>query len=168
MTDTSREPRRFQFTLRRLLVVTAVTGCLLALVTQRVVEYRRATSSARVITRLGGSVSWNPELFENLIRDQTISRITDVHFSNPTLDAEQWKALSRIPHHFGLQIDGLTFTADSMRELAGIAHLDYVVLNNTMVDESAVVAFQKQRPDVAVMFGYPGEPHFKEFPASQR
>ena len=52
-----------------------------------------------------------------------------------------------------------------MTDLVGITHLDYLVLDNTSVDEGGVIEFQKQRPDVYVMFGYPGDEQFKEFPS---
>jgi hypothetical protein len=165
MTEASRPNRRFQFSLRRLLIFTAIAGVLLAIIMHQVSVYRRSTNAAAAIMQLGGSVSWNPELVENLVKDQTISRITDVHFTNPKLDAQQWQTLSRLPLHFGLQIDGQTFANESLLHLVGITHLDYVVLGKTSVDEDGVIEFQRQRPDVIVMFGYPEDSDFKEFPA---
>jgi hypothetical protein len=163
-----RKPRRFQFTLRHLLVGTALAGLLLALVARQAIDYHRSTSAADAIAELGGSVSWNPEFAENVIKHQTISRITDVHFTNPRLNADQWQSLAVIPHRFGLQIDGQTFTDDAMSQLVDIPRLAYVTLNNSRVTESGVIAFQRKRPDVTVMFGYPHDPNFNVYPAENK
>jgi hypothetical protein len=153
--------------LRKLLLATAVIALLLAVFTHRVVEYRRSIASADAITELGGTVSWNPELLENLIKDQTVARITDVHFTNPQLNAEQWHALAGLPHHFGLQIDGPTFTQASLAALVDATHLDYLVLFNTSLTETDIAEFQLKRADVDVMFGYPGDVNFREFRATR-
>ncbi|MEZ6103144.1 MAG: hypothetical protein R3E01_29730 [Pirellulaceae bacterium] len=131
MPEVVRKPDRFQFTLRKLLPATVAIARLLAVFTHRVLEYRRSIASADAITELGETVSWNPELLENLIKDQTVARITDVHFSNPQLSAEQWYALARLLHLFGLQIDGPTFTQAALAALVDAMHLEYLVLFNT-------------------------------------
>jgi hypothetical protein len=164
--ENSTQSRWFQFTLRQLLIGSAVAGLLLALVGRQAIDYRRSSAAAKGIAKLGGSVSWNPEIAENLFRDQTVARITDVHFTNPRLNADQWHSLSAIPHRFGLQIDGQTFTDDSMAQLVGIPLLSCVTLSNTRVTASGVIEFQRKRGDVSVMFGYPHDPDFKTYPAA--
>jgi hypothetical protein len=166
MAATSAQPRRFQFTLKRLLIGTVLAGLFLAFVSRQAIDYHRSTSSAETIAKLGGSVSWNPEIAENIIKFQTISRITDVHFTNPRFGAVEWQSLSAIPHRFGLQINGQTFTDDSLTHLVGIPRLYYVTLDNTQVTESGVFEFQRQRPDVTIMFGYPHDPNFNVYPAA--
>jgi hypothetical protein len=165
MVATSAQPRRFQFSLKRLLIGTGLAGLLLALASRQAMDYHRSTSSAESIAKLGGSVSWNPEIAENVIKFQTISRITDVRFTNPRLDAVEWQSLSAIPHRFGLQIDGQTFTDDALIHLVGIPRLEYVTLDNTRVTEAGVIEFQRQRPDVTIMFGYPHDSNFNVYPA---
>lgn len=94
------------------------------------------------------------------------TRISDVRFLNPKLDADGWWELSSIPYGFCLQVDGKTFTSETMKDLVSIEHLEYLVLHNTSVTERSVVEFQQRRPDVGVMLDLPGntEHSHKEFP----
>lgn len=81
--------KRFQFTLGRLLFATTIIALLLALFGKSVMDYRQSVAIAQSIQELGGSVSWNPELHENLLRYRTVFAITDVHFSNTEIGAKQ-------------------------------------------------------------------------------
>lgn len=164
MTPNPGTKRRFQFTLRQLLVFTGLAGLLLAVVSREGVRYRQSTTAPASIGKLGGSVSSNPEIAENIIRDQTLSSITDVHFTNPRLNAEEWRTLSTLPHRFGVHIEAVTFTDDTIAHLVEIERLDYLVLKDTKVAEAAIIDFQRQRPDMTVMIGYPGDADFREYP----
>jgi hypothetical protein len=145
-------------------VFTALAGLFIAIISREGTRYHQSAMAADLIRKLGGSVHWNREIHENIIRDQTLSRITDVFFTNPRLDAKKWQSLSQLPLRFGLQIDGPSFTDDTITYLVGIKRLEYVVLSNTKVSEDAILGFQRQRPDVFVMIGYPGEPSFRQYP----
>ena len=148
--------RRFQLTLRQLLLATAVVGLLCAFATHQLVQYRHSRSVAWSVAKLGGSVSWRGP------------RISDVRFLDPRLDADGWQELSKIPYGFCLQVDGRTFTSQTMNELVRIKHLEYLVLHNTRVQEQDVIDFQQQRPDVRVTLDVPGKASHshKEFPAN--
>jgi hypothetical protein len=156
--------KRFQFTVRRLLFATAIIALLLALFTKSVMDYRQSATIARSIEELGGSVSWNPELHENLLRYRTVAAITDVHFSNTEIGAKQCKALSLIPNRFGLQLDGKPVTEELLGQLSGVSGMWYLVIKNASVDEADIAKFQNIRPDVEVMIGYPGDPNYRAFP----
>ena len=95
----------------------------------------------------------------------TLTRISDVRFDNPVFDAADWRVLSQLPHRFGLQVSGASFTDSSMSFLVPASRLDYVVLHDTNVGEHAVHEFQRRRPDVTVMIGYPGDATFREYPS---
>lgn len=167
MTPSDSTQRRFQFSLRRLLVFTGVSGLLLALVSREAAIYRQSTTAARSIVGLSGSVSWNDEMYENVLHDRTLFRITDVHFTNPLLAADEWQLLDELPHTFGLQVEGAVVTDATLKHLVGVEQLDYLVLYNTKVSEDAIAAFQQARPKVTVMIGYPGDADFREFRASE-
>ena len=156
--------KRFQFTVRRLFFLTSIIALLLALFLKSVMDYRRSASTAKSILELGGSVSWNPELLENLIRYQTFAAITDVHFSNTEFGAKQCEALSLMPNRFGLQLDGQLVTEELLGRLSKISGMWYLVFKNGSVDEADIAKFQDIRPDVEVMIGYPGDPNYREFP----
>ena len=67
------QTRRIQFTLRRMLVATAIVAILLAIFAKRTIDYRQSVACADAIAKVGGSVHWNPEVVETLIRDQTVA-----------------------------------------------------------------------------------------------
>ena len=156
--------KRIQFTIWRMLLMTAIVAVLLAVFSKQTINYRQSIACAAAIAKLGGTVSWNPEILENLVRDQTIARITDVHFRDPKLNAEDWKQLVKLPLRFGLQVVGPSFTAESLNALVGCRNLHYVVFWNESVSDQDVVTFQALRPDVEVMFGYPGDQAYRNFP----
>ena len=164
------EPQRkiqFQFTLRRLLIAIALVGVLLALCVRPTIDYRKASFSAKAISRLGGTVSWDDNVFENLWEVQNPARITDIRFySTSDFGTDAQAAMSQLPHPFGLHLEGQTFGPDVLPELAEIRNLNYLVFSDTQVKERDVTEFQKARPDVYVMFGYPGDTGFREFPSS--
>jgi hypothetical protein len=151
-----------------MLLATAIVAVFLAIFAKRTIEYRQSLACADAIVQVGGTVHWNPEVVETLVRDQTIARITDVRLIDPRIDAKDWNRLLNLPMRFGLHIEGKTFTDESLEALANVRRLSYLVLTRTTVDEGDVIRFQSARPDVHVMFGYPGDDDFRRFPARSR
>jgi hypothetical protein len=159
------QTRLIQFTLRRMFLATAIIAFLLAMFAKPTVDYRQSLACAKVIAEMGGTVYWNPELIETLIRDQAVARVTDVRFQNPRIDAEGWQQLAKLPMRFGLHIEGPSFTDESLDALIENRHLSYLVLCATSINEDDVIRFQAARPDIHVMFGYPGDKDFQDYPA---
>ena len=153
---------RFQFKLRSLLIAMVVVGLIGAYVARESVRHRQAQSVAREIAALGGSVSWNQEVFENILHDRALTRITDVHFTNPSFPSHRWLALQRLPQSFGLQVRGAEFDDESLPYLKQIPQLKYVVLKNTTVTDQALAELKKARPELTIMIGYPEDPDFRE------
>lgn len=155
---------RIRFTLRRMLFATAIVAVLLALIATRTIDYRQSLACADVIAKNGGRVDWNPEVVETLFRDQTVARITDVRFTDPRINAKDWTQVLNLPLRFGLHVDGKTFTDESLDALVNVRRLTYLVLTKTTIDDGDIIRFQAKRPDVDVMFGYPGDADFRQFP----
>lgn len=153
-----------RFTLRRILIATAIVAVLLAIFAKRIIDYRRSLACADLIVRSVGRVDWSPEVMETLFRDLTTARITDVSFTDPRLKVDDWTQNLNLPLRFGLHIDGKTFPDESLDALVDVRQLKFLVLTNTMFDEGDVIWFQAERPDVDVMFGYPGDDNFRQFP----
>lgn len=126
-------------------------------------KHLQAKRAALMIQDLGGHVSWNPELLETIIRDGALSRITDVHFTNPTFSEEKWLVLNELPQHFGLQVKGPQVSDASLEYLKEVELLKYLVLSDTRVTNEGVAALIKSLPGVTVMFDYPGDPNFRQF-----
>jgi hypothetical protein len=100
-------------------------------------RHQQAKRAANLIQDLGGHVSWNPEIIETIIRDGALSRITDVHFTNPAFPNEKWQVLNELPQHFGLQISGPQVTDASLEVLKEVKLLKYLVLSDTSVTDVA-------------------------------
>jgi len=127
-------------------------------------RHRQAQYAAFEIQNLGGRVSWNPkmEIIETIVRDKALSRITDVHFTNPSFPDEKWLILRELPQRFGLQVEGLQFTDASLEYLKDVKLLNYLVLNKTGVTGQGVADLIKSLPHITVMYGYPGDPNFRK------
>jgi hypothetical protein len=157
-----KSPRKFQFSLRTMLFVTTLASVVLGVTWKEIDRHRRAMRAAGEISTLGGSVHWNPEVYETLYYDQALTRITDVHFSNPSFPLERWLVLQELPQRFGLQVEGPEFGDASLKYLKHVPNLKYLVLTNTSVSEAGVFDLKRALPDVSVMYGYPGDPGFRE------
>ena len=148
---------RFQFSIRYLLLATALLAFLIAVSMRPIGEYRASRTMANTVTRLGGNVWWKG------------SRISDVRFQNPKLDADQWQELSKMPYGFCLDIVGKTITANTLHDVSEIKPLKNLVLHNTSVNVQDIERFKRQRPDISVMIDIPtgGKHAHKEFPAQR-
>jgi hypothetical protein len=155
---------RFRFSLRTLLIATTIAALVSGIATKEIVRHVRATRVAAKVRGLGGAVHWNSEVLETLLRDQALTRITDVYFTNPSFPSEQWTVLKDLPQRFGLQVEGKQFTDDSLDHLKGVSKLRYLVLNNTGVTDAGVAELKRSLPNLRIMFGYPGDSNFREIP----
>jgi len=133
-------------------------------------RHRQAKQAAYEIQNLGGYVSWNPkmEIIETIIRDRALSRITDVHFANPSFPDENWLVLKLLPQRFGLHVEGPQFTDASLEYLKDVKLLNYLVLNKTSVTNQGVNDLIQSLPHITVMYGYPGDPNFREIRGDRR
>jgi len=133
-------------------------------------RHRQAEDAAWAIGSLGGRVYWNPkaEVFETLCYDKALSRITDVHFINPTFPDAQWLVLKELPQRFGLDVEGGRFTDASLEYLKQIPLLEYLALNNTGVTDAGIAALQEALPHLSVTCGYLGQPGSRQFPPRLR
>jgi hypothetical protein len=118
-------------------------------------RHRKALYAARAIENLGGRVSWNPkmEILETIMRDKALSRITDVHFYNPTFPDDDWLVLMELPQRFGLQVSGPGFTDKSLVYLREVKNMNYLVLTNTGVTRQGIADLQKTLPHIEVLSG---------------
>ncbi len=130
-------------------------------------DYRNSVAAAVSVQRLGGSVSWNPELLENLFRHQTVAVITDVHFSTPNFNVDQCKAIAHIPNQFGLQLHVQSISREAVLEIPNISQIKYLIVKDLLLTDSEIAELQRTRPDITIMVGYPGEDNFREFPATR-
>lgn len=137
---------------------------------REVTRHRQAKDAAWAIEGLGGRVHWNPksEIIETLYYDKALSRVTDVHFINPTFPNERWLVLKELPQHFGIEVHGGQFTDASLEYLKQVPLLEYLVLNNTAVTDQGVAGLQEALPHLSVTYGYPGQPGYRHFPAKVR
>ena len=133
-------------------------------------RHRQARQVAFEIQNLGGRVSWNPkvEIIETIVRDKALSRITDVHFTNPSFPDENWLVLKLLPQRFGLQVEGPQFTDASLEYLKDVKLLNYLVLNKTSVTDRGVADLIQSLPHITVMYGYPGDPNFRQIRGNRR
>ena len=133
-------------------------------------RHRQAKDAAWTIEGLGGRVHWNPrtEVFETLYYDKTLSRITDVHFINPTFPDSGWLVLKELPQRFGLDVEGGQFTDASLEYLKQVPLLEYLALNNTGVTDEGIAGLQEALPNLSVICGYLGQPGCRHFPARVR
>jgi hypothetical protein len=130
-------------------------------------RHQQARYAALEIKNLGGSVSWNPkmEILETIFRDKALSRITDVHFTNPSFPDENWLVLKELPQRFGLQVAGPQFTDASLEYLKDVKLLSYLVLDKTSVTDQGVAGLVRSLPHITVMYGYPRDPNFRQIRA---
>ena len=156
-------PRRFV-----LILLCSMVCILLLLLLRRPVQselsrHRQAQYAAFEIKNLGGHVSWNPkmEILETIFRDRALSRITDVHFTNPSFPDENWLVLKELPQRFGLQVGGPQFTDASLEYLKDVKLLNYLVLDKTSVTDQGVAGLVKSLPHITVMYGYPAHSNFR-------
>ncbi|MBP7051259.1 MAG: hypothetical protein KBE65_09605 [Phycisphaerae bacterium] len=129
-------------------------------------RHRQANDAAWTIEGLGGRVHWNPktEVFETLYYDKALSRITDVHFINPTFPDARWLVLKELPQRFGLDVEGGRFTDSSLEYLKQVPLLEYLALNNTAVTDEGIAGLQEALPHLSVICGYLGQPGCRQFP----
>jgi hypothetical protein len=130
-------------------------------------RHQQAKHAAFMIKNLGGRVSWNPkhEILETIFRDRAFSRITDIHFTNPTFSDEKWLVLKELPQRFGLQVSGPHVTDTSLEYLKEVELLKYLVLSGTSVTDEGIASLIESLPETTVMFGYLGDPNFREINA---
>jgi hypothetical protein len=166
---TPRDRRRHRPIKFVLIFLCSIVCVLLLLVLTRPLQnefsrHRQARHVALEIQDLGGRVSWNPkmEIIETIVRDKALSRITDVHFTNPSFPDEKWLILKGLPQRFGLQVEGLQFTDASLEYLKDVKLLNYLVLNETSVTDQGVADLIKSLPHITVVYGYPGDPNFRK------
>lgn len=133
---------------------------------REVTRHRQAKDAAWAIEGLGGRVHWNPksEIIETLYYDKALSRITDVHFLNPTFPDSRWLVLKGIPQRFGLDVEGGQFTDSSLEYLKQVPLLEYLAMNNTAVTDEGIAALQEALPHLTVVCGYLGRPGCRQFP----
>ena len=82
-----------------------------------------AASVVRKVAKLGGTVHWNPEVHETILRDMALTRITDVRFASPRFPDDGLLELRNLPQRFGLQVSGPQFTDASLEYLKEIPNL---------------------------------------------
>ena len=148
---------RFQFSIRYLLLATALLAFLVAVSIRPISEYRASRTMANTVKSLGGNVWWRGP------------RISDVRFQNPKLNADQWQELSKMPFGFCLDISGKTITANTLHDVSEIKPLENLVLHNTSVNVQDIERFKRNRPDIGVTIDIPtgGKHVHKEFPAQR-
>ena len=159
-----RECTRMRFGLKRFLLFCTCVSLVLVIVSQDTRRHWRAQKAAWRIADLGGSVHWNPELHETVLRDWALTRITDVTFNNTDLTNEHREALAALPQRFGLHVHGSEFGDLSLGALKSLPNLRYLVLNDTSVTDQGVSELKSAVPGVTVMYGYPGDPEFRQIP----
>ena len=67
---------------------------------------------------------------------QTVTAITDVHFSNTEVGAKQCKALSLLPK--SVRLDGQPVTEELLGQLSALSGMWYLVIKNVRVDEADI------------------------------
>ena len=149
--------KRIQFSLRYLLLGTAVLAFLVVIGMRPTEEYMQSKSMAGTVARLGGNVWWRG------------LRISDVRFQNPILSADEWQELSEMPYEFCLDIGGRTITSNTLDDISVIEPLQNLVLHNTSLKIQDIERLKRQRPDISVVIDVPsgGKHSHKEFPAQQ-
>ena len=153
--------RRFTFSLRTFLVFVAIAALVLAVVARETYRHATAASVAREIVRFGGTVHWNSEVYETILRDMALTRITDVHISNPNFPDEELLQLKKLPQRFGLQVSGPQFTDTSLEYLRDVPNLKYLVVSNTSTTDEGLKALRREMPHLTIMLGYPGDPGYR-------
>ena len=153
--------RRFRFSLRAFLAFVTIAALVLAVVAHEAYRHATAASVAREIVNLGGTVHWNPEVYETILRDMALTRITDVHIENPNFPDEGLLELKKLPQRFGLQVRGPQFTDKSLKYLREIPNLKYLVVSNTSTTDKGLSALKRAMPHLTIMHGYPGDPGYR-------
>lgn len=151
--------KRFWFKLFAILISCVIIILFLLLykpVRREISRHQQALYAAEQIQFLGGKVFWNPkmEILETIVYDKALSRITDVHFTNPTFPDDNWLVLNKLPQRFGLQVSGLGFTDNSLSYLKEVPNMNYIVLRNTSVTEQGIDDIKKSLPNLDVLGDY--------------
>ena len=152
----------FRFSLRKLLVLVAVSALILAVCSRLSSEYQQSRMSAKIIEAAGGNVSWQTESF---FLNVTVPSIGIVDLQNCKLTDEVYAALAKIPdEYFVLMIDSNIFNQQAIVRLAKIENLSGLFLESGPVAEELVLDLQERRPDIMVTAGVNSESGYREYP----
>jgi hypothetical protein len=78
-----------------------MAGLFLAVAARETYRHATAVGVASEIKSLGGTVYWNPEVHETIIRDLALTRITDVCISNPNFPDKGFLYVETVEHGLG-------------------------------------------------------------------
>ncbi len=130
MTDSPKPKRRwFQFSLRALLLLTAVSAVLLWLWTIYVAHYRAQGRAAAALRKLGASVSTEPAgpaWIRKLVGEESFVNVTGCAL-----------------------VEEATTDAD-LEHLKGLTKLEYLWLSGTQVTDAGVADLQESLPNLAI------------------
>jgi len=156
------KPRRFQFSLRSLLIFTVLCGIMSAGVAKRIERKRRELDAVMAIRKVGGSVRYDyqsdkaaappgPKWLRNMLGENIFSEVDSVDiFGNGASDSdlEHVAALTRLKM---LHVWGARVTDAGVKHLKGLTQLQVLFLDGTNVSNAAVDDIQKALPNCEII-----------------
>jgi hypothetical protein len=163
--------RRYQFTLRTLLIFVTLAGCGFGLLGMKVREARRQAAAVAAIEKLGGQVFYDyqfdsqdrflpyavlpgPLLFHALLPDDFFRTVHAVELAGAPLTAADLENLKSLPRLAILRFHGSTI-ADAelvyLKELTTLKQLDF---DDTQVTEAGMKKLNRELPDCVIGLSY--------------
>lgn len=134
------ERRRFQFTLRTLLVVVAVGGVLGGWVGSGLREQWRQQAAAGELEKVGGVCWWDgrPQWLEKVLGRYCFQSVISVRFKSTQVTDAGLEHLQGLGQLEVLYLDGTKITDAGLAHLSGLSQLAHLALDNTKVTDAGL------------------------------
>jgi hypothetical protein len=162
-TPTTPKPRRPwpQYSLRTLLVLVVVLGCVCGWLASKIIRAREQREAVKAIEELGGRVDWKPAS-GGMIRtaaawvgklmggDWSVDVAAVYLTGTPVTDAglEHLRGLTQLT---GLNLSSTRVTDAGLERLRGLMQLTGLELRSTQVSDAGVNALKKALPNVNIL-----------------
>jgi hypothetical protein len=138
--------RRFQFSLRSLVILTFLVASLCSWLAVTMQDQRKQKAAAVAIKKAGGTVWSERTWVGKLLRDDSLVKVTEAHFEGqPTTDAglTPLEALSQLQT---LRLCYTKITDAGLAHLQALSQLQWLGLNGTKVNDQGVKKLQQALP----------------------
>jgi hypothetical protein len=152
-TEPKRKRRWFQFSLRTLMITTAVVAAAAAILETRIERKRKERESAEALEELGGFVYYDsyknepsgPGWLRMMLGDSFFSEVVSVGFDfsrRPLGDAELAN-LERFPNLRDLNIRGCSVSADGIAHVKGLSQLVWIDFQGSNINDDELVNLKR-------------------------
>ncbi len=148
MTAPKPKLRRFQFSLRTLLLFVTLCAIACSWFAVKMQPYWRQRKAVAEIKKLGGNVYWSSEEETPWLWDDYVFRVdlNGTHITDAGL-----QHLAELSQLSGLNVEGTQVTDVGLEHLEEMSHLDWLRLSGTKVTNEGVKKLQKALPNCEIV-----------------